>query len=131
MYFIWFRSLRALSNAVLVSKSCLSVSSSLRERRGEGRETKEEREEKERREWKLKNTRVCISSLLPLLTYIKLKERIHVQEYVYMYMYIIQEEILEEAKFGNLAICHKFSKLKVTKTKNLEIRKNTRTRQKL
>ena len=50
MYFIWFRSLRALSNAVLVSKSCLSVSSSLRERRGEGRETKEEREEKERRE---------------------------------------------------------------------------------
>ena len=70
MYFIWFRSLRALSNAVLVSKSCLSVSSSLRERRGEGRETKEEREEKERREWKLKNTRVCISSFLPLLTYI-------------------------------------------------------------
>ena len=46
-------------------------------------------------------------------------------------MYIIQEEILEEAKFGNLAICHKFFKLKVTKTKNLEICKNTGTRQKL
>ena len=107
MYFIWFRSLRALSNAVLVSKSCLSVSSSLRERRGEGRETKEEREEKERREWKLKNTRVCISSFFPLLTYIsplKSERENSCTRACIHYMYTIQQEILEGAKFGEFGI---------------------------
>ena len=111
MYFIWFRSLRALSNAVLVSKSCLSVSSSLRERRGEGRETKEEREEKERREWKLKNTRVCISSFSPLLTYISpLKSerensctRACTHVHVHVYDMIQQENLLNLLNLANLA----------------------------
>ena len=113
MYFIWFRSLRALSNAVLVSKSCLSVSSSLRERRGEGRETKEEREEKERREWKLKNTRVCISSFFPLLTYISpLKSErensctracIHVHVHVYITCILYSRKFWRELNLANLA----------------------------
>ena len=48
-----------------------------------------------------------------------------------MYMYTVQQKILEEAKFGNLVNCNKFAKLKVTKTKNLEIRRNTGTQWKL
>ena len=76
MYFIWFRSLRALSNAVLVSKSCLSVSSSLRERRGEGRETKEEREGEERMEIKEYSIAgIFCSSLISFFSFSFLVER--------------------------------------------------------